>query len=596
MRDGVRLATDVHRPSRDRQPIAGRFPVLLQRTPYNKDGAVLKAEAEFFVGQGYVVVLQDCRGRYSSEGGFTKYTAEGEDGYDTLDWISRQPWCDGRAGTYGLSYAAHTQAAAACLNPPALAAMWLDSGGFASAYQSGCRNGGAFELRQLTWAYKEAVESREAYAGPQTVGTALRAQSIGDWFLRLPWKRGHSPIRWTPDYEDYLLEIWRRENFDDYWRGIGLCAEAYISAFSDVPQVHMGSWYDPYARSTTDNYVAFKAAKKGPVYLIMGPWTHGARSLTHSGNADFGPGGCLDGNLDDDYNNLRLRFFDRWLKDIDNGWDSGPSVKLFLMGGGSGRKNSRQRLDHGGRWLALDEWPPSVAPAAAYYLHHDGRLSTEKPTADAASSNYLFDPNHPVPTIGGNISSGQPVMEAGGFDQTESEAFFGSRPPFLPLASRPDVLPFETEPLAHDTAIIGPVSVRLWASSTAVDTDFTAKLVDVYPPSEDYPQGYALNLADGILRAKFRDSWESPSLMEPGQVYQMTVQLLPTANLFAKGHRIRIDISSSNFPRFDVNGNTGANPAVSPVKLTAVNTVYHDSSRPSHVTLPVTSVELGSLG
>ena len=181
-------------------------------------------------------------------------------------------------------------------------------------------------------------------------------------------------------------------------------------------------------------------------------------------------------------------------------------------------------------------------------------------------------------------------MGAGGFDQRESPEFFGSREPYLPLASRPDVLAFQTDPLNEDLEVTGPISVQLWVSSSGVDTDFTAKLVDVYPPSPDYPEGYALNLTDGILRAKFRDSWEEPSLLEPGKVYQVTVHLFPTSNLFAKGHRVRLDISSSNFPRFDVNGNTGENPATSPVRIPARNSIYHDAAHPSHVLLPVAPV------
>ena len=591
MRDGVRLAANVHRPARDGQAVAGAFPVVLQRTPYNKDGEALALGAAFFTRRGYVTVLQDCRGRYNSEGGFTKYTAEGEDGYDTLEWLGRQDWCNGRVGTYGLSYAAHTQAAAACLRPPNLSCMWLDSGGFANAFQSGVRNGGAFELRQLTWAYKEAIESPPSYDNPRTVRAALEAQSIHDWFERLPWKPGHSPIRWTPDYEDYLLEIWRRENYDDYWKQVGLCAEEFYDAFAGIPQVHMGSWYDPYSRSTTDNFAAIRSASSAPVSLIMGPWTHGARSVSYSGNADFGAAAFLEGNLDRDYNHLRLGFFDRWLKGRRNGWDDEAPVKIFVMGGGTGGMNPQQRLDHGGRWRSEASWPLAEAVETPFYLQPDGGLSIEAPGRNQPPSRYLFDPNHPVPTIGGNISSGQPVMEAGGFDQRETPAFFGSRQPYLPLASRPDVLVFQTRPLEEDMEITGPVSVRLWVSSTAADTDFTAKLVDVYPPSADYPEGYALNLADGILRAKFRDSWEEPTAMEPGRVYPLSLRLPPTSNLFVRGHRIRIDIASNNFPRFDVNGNTGENPAVSPVRLTAVNTVYHDADRPSHALLPVTQAE-----
>ena len=282
-----------------------------------------------------------------------------------------------------------------------------------------------------------------------------------------------------------------------------------------------------------------------------------------------------------------MRFFGHWLKGEDNGWDEEAPVKLFIMGGGSGSKNSEKRLDHGGRWRSENEWPLARALNMPFYLHSGGELSVRQPEGPHPPTTYLFDPDHPVPTVGGNISSGQPVMAAGGFDQVESEEFFGSEKPYLPLASRPDVLVFQTAPLAEDVEITGPISVQLWISSSAVDTDFTAKLIDVYPPSIDYPQGYALNLTDGILRIKFRNSWEKTELMEPGEVYRVKLELLPISNLFVKGHRIRLDISSSNFPRFDVNGNTGENPGTSPVRVTALNSVYHDESRQSHVLLPV---------
>jgi hypothetical protein len=590
MRDGVRMATDVYRPTKAGVPLDSAFPVLLQRTPYSKTREDLVAEAQFFTSHGYVTVLQDCRARWESEGEFTKYTDEGEDGYDTMTWLAEQSWHGGKVGTYGLSYSAHTQAATACLNPPNLGCMWLDSGGFSNAFLNACRNGGAFELRQLTWAYKEAVESRQAHANPQTVKAAMESQDIFGWFKRLPWKKGHSPLQWTPDYEDYLLDIWTRENFDDYWKQIGLCAEEYYDVFSDVPQVHMSAWYDPYSRTATDNYVALSSSKKGPVTLLLGPWTHGARTLTHSGNADFGQAAVIDGNLAEDFDHLRLRFFDRWLKGKENGLEADPPVKLFIMGGGSGKKNSEQRLEHGGQWRSENEWPLARAQNTPFYLHRGGNLSIQAPLGESSSSTYLFDPEHPVPTIGGNISSGQPVMAAGGFDQRESDEFFGSEKPYLPLASRPDVLVFQTEPLAEDMEITGPVSVQLWISSSAVDTDFTAKLIDVYPSSEDYPEGYALNLTDGILRAKFRGSWERAELMEPGEVYQIELSLLPISNLFVKGHRIRLDISSSNFPRFDVNGNTGENPGTSAIRVTALNSAYHEENRTSHVLLQVVPV------
>ena len=581
MRDGTLLAADIHQPRGE----SGPLPVLLQRTPYNKAAAPRLAEAAFFAENGYVAVMQDCRGRYASQGGFSKYVDEGRDGYDTVEWLAQQPWCNGKIGTFGLSYAAHTQAALACLNPPHLAAMWLECGGFASAFHSGCRNGGAFELRQVTWAFREALESPDARRNPDTIRAALLNQDIREWFDRLPWKPGHSPLQWTPDYENYLLEIWGHETFDDYWRQVGLCAQAYYAAFADVPQVHQGSWYDPYAGGTLENYVNLSRRKQSPVSLIMGPWTHGAHSVPYSGDADFGAASTIDNRVEGDFNRQRLRFFDRWLKGADNGWEERPSALLFVMGGGSGRRTAAGRLRHGGRWRAAPEWPPAQAVATPFYLHPGGGLSLQPPTEDAAASRYRFDPAHPTPTLGGNISSGLPLMEPGGFNQRETADFFGCRPPYLPLAARPDVLVFQTEPLAAPLEVTGPVEVKLWVASTAVDTDFTAKLLDIYPPSKDYPEGYALNLTDGILRAKFRHSWSDPELLTPGEIYPITIQLYPTANLFAAGHRLRLDLSSSNFPRLDVNGNTGENPAHSALKVTAENTVYHDRTRPSGVTL-----------
>ena len=235
MTDGVRLASDIYRPAASGVPLNQAFPVLLQRTPYSKTREDLVMEALFFTSHGYVTVLQDCRARYESEGGFTKYTDEGDDGLATMAWIAEQPWQGGKVGTYGLSYSAHTQAAAASLNPPNLGCMWLDSGGFSNAFLNACRNGGAFELRQLTWAYKEAMESREAYAEPETVKAAMESQDIFAWFKRLPWKKGHSPLKWTPDYENYLLDIWEREYFDNYWKQVGLCAEEYY----DLSLIHI---------------------------------------------------------------------------------------------------------------------------------------------------------------------------------------------------------------------------------------------------------------------------------------------------------------------------------------------------------------------
>jgi hypothetical protein len=602
MRDGVRLATDIYRPARHGKPAEGRFPVILERTPYGKklvsrseiDRGQLAAQrrpdvAAWFVRHGYVVAYQDCRGRFGSEGQFIKYLAEGEDGCDTIAWIAAQPWCDGRVATMGLSYAAHTQVAAACLAPAALAAMVVDSGGFANAYSSGIRQGGAFELKQVTWAFKYAKDSPLAAADP-AVRAALEREDLFEWFKVMPWKPGHSPLRRVPEYEDYVFEQWTHGDFGGYWRRLGIYARGYYEQFADVPQIHLSSWYDAYIETATENYMALRKLKRGPVRLVMGPWTHGDRSLTHAGDVDFGPAATIDGNLAGNWREFRLRWFDHWLKGAANGVADEPAVRLFLMGGGSGRKNAEGRMEHGGRWIAADDWPVPAARLTPYYLHPGGRLETGKPAREGAALSYDFDPADPVPTLGGTITSGEPIMVGGAFDQREDARFFGVRHPGLPLAARRDVLVFQTGPLAADVAVIGPVTARLHVSSTCPDTDFTLKLIDVCPPNEDYPDGLAMNLTDGILRCRYRESWEKPALMEPGKVYEITIRAFATCNLFKRGHCIRLDISSSNFPKYDVNPNTGEPEGRATLRRTATNTVHMDKARPSHVVLGIVPV------
>jgi hypothetical protein len=351
--------------------------------------------------------------------------------------------------------------------------------------------------------------------------------------------------------------------------------------------VHMSSWYDSYARTATDNYIGLSKRKRRPVHLIMGPWTHGDRQLTYAGDVDFGPRATLDGNVAPDFLTLRLRWFDRWLKGRRNGADLEPRVRIFVMGGGSGRKNSAGRLDHGGTWRAEQDWPVPDTRWTPYYFRRSGELSLTKSPDDFSWDEYEYDPRHPVPTIGGTVTSGQPVMVGGAFDQREGPRFFGSREPFRPLADRPDVLVFQTPPLERPVEVTGPLTVNLWISSTCPDTDFTAKLIDMYPPSADYPDGFAMNLTDGIVRVRYRDSWEKPTLMAPGTVYQVRIDVFPTSNLFQRGHRIRVDISSSNFPHFDVNPNTGEPEGRATGMRVATNRVYLDRERPSHVILPI---------
>lgn len=599
MRDGCRLATDIYLPARAGRTVDGRFPVLLERTPYGKalpsrseidagsDHRMDRAEvAASFVRHGYVVVYQDCRGRYDSDGEFVKYLAEAQDGEDTLKWLLEQPWCNGEVGTMGLSYSAHAQMALACQGPTGLVAMVVDSGGFSNAYQCGIRQGGAFELKQVTWAFRRAKESA-AGSGDALRAAALEAEDLHAWFRAMPWRPGHSPLRWEPEYEDYLFEQWRNADFSDYWRQSGLYAVGSYDQVPDIPQVHMSSWYDAYVRTATENYMALSRRKRSCIQLIMGPWLHGDRNITHCGDAEFGPAAAFDGHVAVNWRTFRRRWFDRWMRGVPNGADRDPRVRLFLMGGGSGRRNAEGRLEHGGRWIGCADWPVPGVHMVDHFLHPGQRLSTEAPDVAESVLSYQFDPAKPVPTVGGSLTSGWPIFEGGGFDQRESSRFFGARGDDLPLAARPDVLVFETEPLAEDTAVIGPIELTLHVSTDASDTDFTAKLVDVYPPSADYPQGFALNLTDGILRCRYRESFEHPKPMVPGEVCEIRIECFATANLFKAGHRIRVDISSSNFPKYDVNPNTGESPAEARSRRVTLNALHLSRAHPSRIRLPI---------
>ena len=591
MRDGVCLATDVYRPAVAGAAAAGRRPVILERTPYGKTLASrseIDHVAAWFVRNGYVVVYQDCRCRHASEGEFVKYLSEGYDGFDTRAWIAAQPWCNGNVATMGLSYAAHAQAALACLDPPMLAAMVIDSGGFSNAYQCGIRQGGAFELKQATWAFNQAKESRYAQARPEA-RAALEHEDLRLWFRAMPWSHGHSPVRAVPEYERYLLEQWQHGTFDGYWKQLGIYAAGYYDSFADVPQVHMSSWYDAYVRTATDNYVALKRKKRGPVRLIMGPWLHGDRNATSAGDVDFGAAAAFDGNVGPSWRAFRLRWFDHWVRGIANGVDAEPAVRLFVMGGGSGHRSVQGRLDHGGRWIAADDWPLPDTRFVRYHLHADGQLDPALPRANAPALDYDFDPANPVPTIGGSLTSGQPVFEGGAFDQREDARFFGARFPGRALAARDDVLVFETAPLAEDTAVIGPIVVHLHVSSNAPDTDFTAKLVDSHPPSADYPQGFAMNLTDGILRCRYRKSWEQPELLRAGEICEIVIERSRPATCSGRapypGRHILVELSA-----FRCQPNSGAAEGFAGRKRTARNRLHIDAAHPSYVMLPLVSL------
>ncbi|UCE05554.1 MAG: CocE/NonD family hydrolase [bacterium] len=591
MRDGIKLATDIYCPAKNGIPVEDKLPILLTRTPYGKSTTNSQfrfvSQAKYFVEHGYVVVIQDCRGRFASEGVFTKYVNEAQDGFDTIEWLAKLPFTNGKVGMWGTSYGAHVQAAAAQLNPPHLETIVLNMGGTYNGWDHAIRNHGAFEMKQLTWAFEHIKD--EAKSNP-VILDMLNQERIEDWVMAFPFRKGLSPLSLAPNFEDYILEMMTHVNYDDYWKQLGLNWSVHYPQTSDIPMLHISGWYDSYCGTAIGNYEGLVKLKKGPIRLLMGPWLHGKNDSTHSGNVDFGP----DAAIKDFYTNYHLRWFDYFLKGIDNGLGNEPAIRLFVMGTGDGRKNAKNRLYHGGYWKTAESWPLPDTKFIKYYFHYDGTLMTSLPTTDDPIITYSYDPKHPVPTIGGSTVDAKPLYVGGPFNQREKQykgnpatGFYGSKPPYLPLKARADVVVFQTEPLKEDIEIIGPITVKLYASSDAVDTDFTAKLIDVYPPSKDFPSGFEMNLTDGIIRARYRNSREKQELLKPGKIYEFVIKPFPTSNVFKKGHRIRVDISSSNFPRFDVNPNTGEPIGLSRRVVVTNNSIYVDKEHPSHVILPI---------
>jgi putative CocE/NonD family hydrolase len=574
MRDGVRLATDIYRPARAGTAVSERLPVLLQRTPYNKSGG-RGTQIELFVKQGYVVVVQDSRGRYNSQGVFVKYfESDAYDGFDTIDWVSKLPYGNGEVGMWGTSYVAHTQSDPAKLRPPALKTIVLNFGGLSNIWEHSVRNHGAFELGfQMIWAFNQVrAETKDS-----VVRRMLDVETPRKWFSALPLRKGLSPLAVAPNFEDYMFRMATIGGAKE-WKGLGTNWEDYYEQTADIPMLHVGGWYDVFTGSTIDNFVGLSRIKKAPVRLLMGPWVHGGNERTLAGDVEFGP----EAAVRDFSTSYHLRWFDHFLKGKATVPANEPRARLYVMGTGDGHKDSNGHLFHGGYWRNETDWPIPNTRFTPYYFHADGSLSPVKPTAQTSSTTYTFDPENPVPTIGGAYN-----VSPGGFNQREAEAFQFSKPPYLPLKARRDVLVFQTEPLAEDVEVVGPIVIRLYAASSSVDTDFTAKLVDVYPPSADYPSGYDLNLTDGIIRARYRSSPDTQELMQPGTVYEFTIEPFPTANVFKKGNRIRIDISSSNFPKFDVNPNTGEPLWQHRRTVKADNTVHHSATHSSHVIIPI---------
>lgn len=607
MRDGVRLATDIYRPSDEAGVNEEPRPAILLRTPYGKHlTEQTLGWSTYFASHGYVAVVQDCRGCHRSEGEVDFLWPEASDGVDTVAWIRRQDWCDGRVSTHGTSWSGWTQTAAAAGGADGITSMVVTMSG-ARAHRTSVRHEGALELRFVAWAFWHSALHAGTSRKPRWLDAALnKAQpSVLDWLNALPLRRGDTQLSLIEPYERWVLDIATRSDFDERWAHPSVNPADYADYFPDAAILLVGGWYDSYTRGTFDLYEALARTKSSPVRVLMGPWTHGTSEpeTCVAGDVEFGAAAALPSFAD-----LHLRWYDEFTRGMDRGLRADAPIRLFVMGGGSGARTASGRLDHGGTWRDEYEWPLRRTRFTPMYLHGDGSLAPEAPVEPESSTTYLFDPNDPVPTIGGNISSltellplesgvADPsfvpaaerlraVVDAGGFDQRVRPDTFGARPPHLPLRARSDVVVFETPPVAEPVEVTGPITVQLWVSSSAPDTDFTAKLIDVYPPGPWYPYGYALNLTDSIVRLRYRDS-DTAREYEPGSVVPITITLYPTSNLFVAGHRIRLDISSSNFPRFDVNPNTGEPLWTERRREVARNTIHHDAGYPSHIVLPV---------
>ena len=580
MRDGVRLATDIYLPALNGQPASGKFPVILERTPYDKAGSGNVTNGTYYARRGYVCAIQDVRGRFVSEGEWYPFAKEAPDGYDTVEWLAAQEWSDGQVGTMGASYCGSDQSALATLNPPHLSTM-IVAVGASNYYHCSMRQNGALEQRFMIYAFRMATTSKEAFADANIKAAVDRAfANVGEWVSRAPLKKGTSPLRMLPNYEQWVLDLFTHGEYDDYWKQRGYAISQYYEEHADVPTLYLGGWYDSYARATCENYTALSKMKNSRQVLLMGPWTHGGWSVSNAGDVDFGNHSFIN------YNDLRLAWFDHFLKGMHTEVSDWSPVKIFVMGTGEGIPNYQGRLHHSGYWRDEQDFPLPDTQFTPYYLHVDGELSTVLPSTDGLTSRFSFDPRDPVPTIGGGISAADPIMGAGAFDQRGNSRFFGCQDT-LPLNARSDVLTFQTSPLENDVEVTGPITVKLHASSSARDTDFTAKLIDVCPLSDDFPDGLAINLTDSIIRARYRSGWDTPELLEPGNVYEFVFELYPTSNVFKKGHRIRLDISSSNWPRFDVNPNTGGDLGVERRLEIAEQTIYHEPEHASHVVLPI---------
>ena len=543
MRDGIVLNADVYRP---KDP--GKYPVLLERTPYDKQDE--RDTGMMFASYGYVVILQDVRGRYSSAGEWYPFKHEAADGYDTVEWAASLPYSNGKVGMFGGSYEAATQMLAAIAHPPHLAGIFPVV--TASDYHDGwVYQGGAFEQ----W----MSESWTTSLARDTVNRRVRADgNVLAWIGKLPVSSYpvQNPIS-QENLAPYFFDWLGHPSYDEFWKEISI--EEHFGEIT-VPAFHVGAWYDIFLRGSLRNYAGMKAKANGEnarrnQRLIIGVGGHsgGGQKI---GEVDFGP------NLRGTEDESMRRWYDFILKGISTGIENEKPVRIFVMG-----KNE---------WRDEDEWPLARAKNTSYFLQSDAKANSLRGRGELATQQgksspkdkFVYDPADPVPTHGGPLCCTRALLPAGPRDQRAVEA-------------REDVLVYTTPAFEQDFEVTGPVSLDLYVSSSAVDTDFTAKLVDVWP------NGFAQNLTEGILRMRYRNSQAQPELMNPGQIYKIKVDMVATSNVFLAGHKLRLEVASSNFPRFDRNLNTGENQAHSTRMSKAENVVLHDAEHPSALILLV---------